>query len=286
MPIPGSVLSSWSHPHSNKASKQAHTSIRDALESYTLSAKGFKYNIFLQGSYKNDTNLRRDSDVDVVVQLAVKLLPKVARLSGTQLVDDQAHKLTYERWRSFRSQVLQALRATYGTEAVTARRKAINLAKGLLYASADVVVTVKCGVGLAFYLPDEHRWVVSYPKQHHTRGLKKAEATNNRFKRTIRMFKAARNHLEDNHLIKKGTAPSYFIECLLYNVPDKLFRPRLNQCYSNIVGYLETANLQNLKCQNGIHKLFGPSKDLWDQNEARAFIKALRQLWEKWPEFT
>lgn len=283
MPIPGSILSSWSHPHSNKASKQAHTSIRDALESYTLSGKGFKHSIFLQGSYKNDTNLRRDSDVDVVVQLAVKLSPKAAKLSGTKLENDEAHKLTYERWKSFRSQVLKALRATYGTEAVTTGRKSIKLAKGKIHALADVIVTVHCGAGLAFYLPDEHCWVVSYPEQHHSRGLKKEKATTNRFKRTIRMFKTARNQLEDNHMIKKGTAPSYFIECLLYNVPDGLFKPRLDQSYSGIVGYLETANLQRFKCQNGIHGFFEPSKNLWSQDKARKFIRVLRQLWETWP---
>ena len=35
----------------------------------------FKYEVFLQGSFKNDTNLGRDSDVDVVIRLASKLKP-------------------------------------------------------------------------------------------------------------------------------------------------------------------------------------------------------------------
>ena len=286
MPIPDSKLSSWSHHYSGEASKQAHKSIRKSLKSYTLGAKVFSHNIFLQGSYKNDTNLRRDSDVDVVVQLAVELPSQVATLSDIQLGDDQKHKLIYDKWGSFRRQVLKALRATYGIEAVTTGRKSIKVAKGELHASADVVVTVKCGDGVAFYLPAEHRWVVSYPEQHHARGGRKEKVTSNRFKRTIRMFKTARNHLEDNHLIKKGTAPSYFIECLLYNVPDELFGTKLTQSYSEIVKYLETAKLKHFECQNGIHKLFGPPKDLWSQNEARKFIQALRRLWKEWPEST
>lgn len=261
-------------------------SIRDALASYTDWTKGIKYGIFLQGSYKNDTNLRKDSDVDVVLQLAVELPPQVATLTDIQLGDDQAHKLTYEGWSSFRKQVLKALRVTYGTKDVTTGRKSIKLAKGKINASADVIVTVQCGAGLAFYLPDEHRWVVSYPNQHHSRGLIKAQATNNRFKRIIRMFKAVRNHLEDNYLIKKGIAPSYFIECLLYNVPDELFIPQLAQSYRDIMEYLNVADLQYFKYQNGIHKLFGSSKDLWNQNEAQTFIRALGQLWQKWPTTT
>ena len=47
-------------------------SIREALDTYEWPAE-IKYDVFLQGSYTNDTNLRRDSDVDVVVQLASRL---------------------------------------------------------------------------------------------------------------------------------------------------------------------------------------------------------------------
>ena len=147
-----------------------------------------------------------------------------------------------------------------------------------------MVVTVRCGTGLAFCLPDERRWVVSYPKQHHARGLKKEQSTNNRYKRTIRMFKAAQNYLVEKHAIGDGTASSYFIECLLYNVPDDLFRPRLVQSYSGIVEYLAATNLQRFKCQNGVRELFGPSRDLWSMNEAQKFAQVLGRLWEKWPE--
>ena len=53
-------------------------------------------------------------------------------------------------------------------------------------------------------------------------------------------------------------APSYFIECLLYNVPDGLFAPKLAQTYAGIVGWLKNANLQDFQCQNGRAPLFGP----------------------------
>ncbi len=285
MPIPDSILGPWNHHYSGKASKQVHVSIRDALASYKGWAKETKYDVFLQGSYKNDTNLRRDSDVDVVVQLAARLRPRVAGLSDIQLEQDQAHKLAHERWKSFRNQVLKALRATYGTKTVTPGRKSLKLAKGKIPASADVVVTLRYKTGLAFYLPDEHRWVVSYPQQHHARGLKKEKATNGRYKRTIRMFKAARNHLVENHAIRDGTAPSYFIECLLYNVPNNLFRPSFVQSYCGVIEYLTAASLQQFKCQNGVRELFSPSRDLWSVDEAQRFVRALGRLWEKWPKF-
>ena len=99
------------------------------------------------------------------------------------------------------------------------------------------------------------------------------------------MFKAARNHLVKNDAIRDGTAPSYFIECLLYNVPNGLFRPSLGQSYSGIVDYLAATELQQFKCQNGVRELFGPSRDLWSVNKAQRFVRALGRLWEKWPKF-
>ena len=284
MPIPDSILGSWSHHHPGTASKQAHESIRDALASYRGWAKENKYDIFLQGSYKNDTNLRRDSDVDLVVQLAARVRPRVAALSGSQLEKVSSHKLTYQRWQSFRDQVLKALRATYGTKAVTSGRKSLKVAKGKIPAAVDVVVTLHHENGLAFYHPGEHRWVVSYPQQHHARGLKKEQATNGRYKRTIRMFKAARNHLVKNDAISDGIAPSYFIECLLYNVPNSLFKLSLGKSYNGIVEYLAATELQRFQCQNGVRELFGPSRDLWSVKKAHKFVRALGRLWQKWPK--
>lgn len=284
MPIPDSILGSWSHHHSGMASKQAHESIRKALANYKGWAKEDKYGIFLQGSYKNDTNLRRDSDVDLVVQLVARVRPRVAALSGSQLEQDISHKVAFRRWQSFRNQVQEALRAAYGTKAVTSGRKSLKVAKGKIPAAADVVVTLHHENGLAFYLQGEHRWVVSYPQQHYERGVKKEQATNNRYKRTIRMFKAARNHLVKNNRISDGTAPSYFIECLLYNVPNGLFKSTLSQSYNSIVEYLSATELQRFECQNGVRELFGSSRDLWSVKKANQFVRALGRLWGKWPE--
>jgi hypothetical protein len=284
MPIPDSILGPWSRHYSGEASKQAHVSIRNALASYKGWTKETNHDVFLQGSYKNDTNLHRDSDVDIVVQLPVRIRPRVAALSGAQLEQAAGHKLVYKRWYAFRNQTLEALRAAYGTKAVTSGRKSLKLAKSKVPAPADVVVTVRYQTGLAFYLPDERRWVTSYPQQHYEKGLKKERGTNGRYKWAIRMFKSAKNHLIENHVIKSGTASSYFIECLLYNVPNDRFNQNIDQCYHDVVEYLATVNLQQFKCQNGVQSLFGSSRDSWSVDKAQKFIQALGQLWKKWPK--
>ena len=280
MPIPDSTLAQWSHPRSAKASKQAHVSIRQALAAYDWPSE-FDYDIFLQGSYKNNTNLSRDSDVDVVVRLAHKLSPSVAALSGGQLQENASHEAAYRHWQSFRRHALRAMRDRYG-DAATIGRKTIKLAKGEIQADADLVITLSYKDGIGFYLPDERRWVVSYPQQHHQRGLKKEEATSKRFKRTIRMFKAARNRLVNNGALTKDDAPSYFIECLLYNVPNKLFARKLAQTSTGILDWLKTARLRDFECQNGQVTLFGRQREQWTVAKPRTFVKAMQDLWDTW----
>ena len=132
-------------------------------------------------------------------------------------------------------------------DSVTDGRKTLKLAKGkILQAKADLVVTLKYNDGIALYLPDEKRWIVSFPQLHYKHGLKKEESTNRRFKRTIRMFKGVRNHLLENGMLSDGVAPSYFIECLLYNVPDCLFSKKLISSYKNILVLAENCGLKKM----------------------------------------
>ncbi len=278
MSIPESTLAKWSHHGAGTAFKQAHVPIREAMDAYEDLSE-FKYKVFLQGSYKNDTNLGGDSDVDVVVRLSSKLKPSVAALTGERLQKNGSHRFVLQQWQSFREHALKAMRARFGNAAKSGR-KTLKMPKGKIPADADLVVTVSHREGIAFYLPGEQRWVVSFPEQHHARGLKKEKATSNRFKRTIRMFKAARNRLVDKGELKKEDAPSYFIECLLYNVPDSLFASKLAPTYTGILNWLKKAQFKDYVSQNGRVPLFGPGREQWSVKRARAFVRALQELWE------
>ncbi len=278
MPIPESTLAKWSHHQAGMAFKQAHLPIREALEAYNWPAE-VKFEVFLQGSYKNDTNLGGDSDVDVVVRLAHKLKPSVVPLTGKQLQMDGSHRFALERWQSFRDHAMKAMRARFGNT-VKSGRKTLKLPKGKIPADADLVVTLSHKEGIGFYLTDEGRWVVSFPQQHHQRGLKKEKATNERFKRTIRMFKAARNQLVSKRVLTKEDAPSYFIECLLYNVPDDVFAAKLAPTFVGILDWLKTARLNDFQCQNGLVPLFGSGREQWSVKKGRAFVKALQEMWD------
>ena len=96
------------------------------------------------------------------------------------------------------------------------------------------------------------------------------------------MFKAARNQLVSRRVLTKEDAPSYFIECLLYNVPDDRFGPGLAPTYLGILAWLKTARLNDFQCQNGLVPLFGRQREQWTGAKAQAFVKAMQALWDMW----
>ena len=69
MAIPGSQLETWSHQGSVTQSAQTYEAIRNVLNDSASPYYPKDFSIFLQGSYGNDTNVYRDSDVDIVMRL-------------------------------------------------------------------------------------------------------------------------------------------------------------------------------------------------------------------------
>ena len=69
MAIPESQLSRWSHHGAQDSSKRTHEIIRRALSAHRWPAD-MTYDFYLQGSYRNDTNIRGDSDVDCLSLLS------------------------------------------------------------------------------------------------------------------------------------------------------------------------------------------------------------------------
>ena len=288
MPIPESQLKTWSHQGAVTTAKQTHESIRAALKAYDW-PKEVRYEVYLQGSYKNDTNIRGDSDVDVVVQLNSTFFENLP----VNLKRQFGFRDASYRWEEFRSDVLTALRNHYGPGRVREGRKSLKVQTP--YLPADVVVSVQYHKypepprskdnfveGMAFWVRSEGRWVINYPKIHYENGVKKNEKTNKRYKPTVRMFKNARTYLVDRGVIPPDLAPSYFLECLLYNVPNDKFGPNLQSTFREVIVWLQKTDFGRFVCQNEQLLLFGSSPEQWSEDSADRFLEAMVTLWNDW----
>ncbi len=84
MSIPEAQLETWSKVGSQTQSKDTYATIRNALDDKNAPYAG-SIEIFLQGSYGNDTNVYgKDSDVDIVMLSDRAYFRDLSRLSAIE----------------------------------------------------------------------------------------------------------------------------------------------------------------------------------------------------------
>jgi len=135
MSIPESQLKTWSNQGATVGSANTHKSIRNALDEHVW-PNGMNYNAYLQGSYANHTNIRGNSDVDLVIESS--------SVFRSNLNEDEKRHLDIGRGRynywDFRGEVLKALALYYGASLIDASgQKSIKIAASSNRLAADVV---------------------------------------------------------------------------------------------------------------------------------------------------
>ena len=296
MPIPENQLKIWAQPGTVQGAKNTHAAIRNALAGHEW-PDGVRYRTYLQGSYRNNTHLRRQSDVDVVVELTSFPVRDGSRLPASQQrLLKRAFPEPEYGWRRFRRDVLRAVTDRFGALRVREGKKTIKLVMESPEIPVDVVVAVRYLTyaeysgqrsyrnteGMGLYLPTENRWAVSYPHMHRRNGVGKEKATHWRFRPGIRMFKNARAQLVDEGRLAPDTARSYQIECLLYNVPNRLMAGSYQSVYSSALHWLRGRDLSRFNCQNKLVPMFGDDPDSWNERDAGTLLDALVKQYEDW----
>ena len=291
MAIPESQLSTWSHHGPQDSSKRTHEAIRRVLDTYQW-PPGMTRDFYLQGSYRNDTNIRGDSDVDIVLEVTSTIEYDTSSLSQNEqgLVSASFQPASYD-WNDFRRAALKALEGGFGSRMVGQGNKSIKLKTDPPRLAVDIVVCMQHRrytsyytyvEGITFWALHDKRWIVNYPKEHYKNGAAKSTRTWDRYKRTVRMFKNARNHLEATGRISSDLAPSYFVECLVYNAPDSAFQNSFQETYRSIVNWVVESDLDRLVCQNGQQWLFGSSPEQWSVTDPKTLANHLVSLWNNW----
>lgn len=236
------TLQGWVKPPSDaEESRRDKTEgeIRQALLDYKPLPNAVM-RVFAQGSYKNKTNVRLKSDVDIAVELqegepVPTSTPSIATTDKIGSAEDLTKAelgLTdhgsYDP-KGFKDHVEAAMVEAFGRDQVERSNKAIRIHPGSTTLPADVVPCVphrrydsKLDVhrGIRIF-PDEGRAIENYPQQHYDRGVAKNSATSRRYKRMVRAFKRMAHYLSS--VPDEPVIPGFTIECMLYNVPNSMF---------------------------------------------------------------
>ncbi|MER8403388.1 nucleotidyltransferase [Mesorhizobium sp. M1307] len=294
MAIPEAQLSTWTAQGSVQQSAATYQTIRTALNDSQSPYYPKNFEIFLQGSYGNDTNIYADSDVDVVIRLDSVYYSDTSHLSADDKTnyDRNFTKADYSLAK-FKEEVGAWLLSKVG-KSVKPGNKAIFVPGSGNRRDADVL---PCALHRAYYTypasgapamwegvvfwTGEGTKIVNYPKQHSENCTKKHQATGNRLKPAVRMFKNMRNKMIEEGFLQKGVAPSYYLEGLLTNAPDYCFSGSLQETFNQCMNSLRQAERDKLMCANGIHFLVRDGQQVcWSVANFTAFMAAVQKFWD------
>lgn len=297
MSIPESQLTTWAKQGSVTQSADTYKTIKDVIESNNAPYANRRPSSFLQGSYGNDTNVYGvESDVDVVLRCGSIYYYDLSDLTEPEReLYKRTHSGAQYKYADFKDEVTDWLSQQFKDDADPGT-KAIRIKGRGNRREADVLPCVQFRrylkfngdqdatyvEGVCFFLPDGTR-VTNYPKLHKQHCTSKHQATENYFKPMVRILKNMRNRMKADGLIGDGLAPSYYLEGLLYNVPNELFGVSYErtflQCYSN----LQNADKTKLVCASRQAWLLRTGQHTsWDPGDFATFFDALADFWNGW----
>lgn len=285
MSIPEQQLDSWSGLGAQKGSEATYRAVRAALAAHSWPGN-MNWDVYLQGSYPNTTNIRGDSDVDVVVESSNVFYHDTVEPYRSQL--GLTGNGSYN-WQDFRTQVRAALSKYFDSNSVadSASGKCIKVAGNSSRLAADVVPcitfkrylqTTHIATGITFWDKSGNQ-IVNYPKAHLNNGSTKNSECNRNYKPNVRVFKNARNKAENDF-------PSYFVESLLYNVPSGMYSSTYSSTFANALNFFHQAandgSLARFRCQNEQLLMFGNGQDQVPLRAGEYLISDLIALWNNW----
>ena len=248
--------------------------------------------VFLQGSYGNDTNVYADSDVDIVLKHTAAYYCDLSQLS-------LEHRANYERasggtaqygYDQFKAHAEGYIKRLYN--GVQVGKKAVFVPGNNGRRNADIVIcldfrrytTYEPGnmhyhQGVAFFSGGNR--IDNSPKQHSANCTSKHQATSSNFKPMVRVLKNMRNAMIEKGLLADGVAPSYFIEGMLWNVPADKFTGNYGDMFVACYNWVVNAEISKLTTASGLHWLVRDNTSVcWPTTSFKTFTAALKNYWE------
>lgn len=242
--------------------------------------------VYAKGSYANNTNVRMDSDVDIAVQCS-----NVFYYAESEPGSKPGDRSPYTgRWTpsKLRSELVAALEAKFPGQVITSGSTAISIESSGARVDADVV---PCFDYRYYYPSGNYRegarifrvdgtHLNNYPNQQLENGRKKNVRTGQRYKKAVRIMKRLENAMVADGVHSETS--SFFIECLVYNVPDQILvgaswvdtvKGILAHVYNGLEGSEPAREAERWLEVNECKFLFSGDQK-WTRSDGRAFALA------------
>jgi hypothetical protein len=259
--------------------------------------------VYASGSYRNNTNIRLGSDIDVAIVLTSAMYCEypASGLPSRELLGMST--ATYGLV-SFRDDVGLALKAKFGSAGVTAGDKTFNVHENSYRLDADA--TVFCGHrrytgktnadGSWHYYegvetrsrsnPDKS--IVNWHQAHYDEGVARNTQTKRRFKRITRIIKRLRDDMivygVPGAVLAAKPMASFLIECLVFNATDDCFNREEGSYYEDtkaVIKWLYAATSDDVACKELLEvsrfKYLFRSTQPWSRVGAHEFLRCAWQ---------
>lgn len=229
------TLQLWTKPASDTEEQKIENTIsmiKSAINS-SNELKGLEIDIFVQGSYANNTNVRTNSDVDVCVMLRSTFYTEYPNGKDRSDYGFTEGTISYDEYKQ---RVKNAIVNKFGSAVVTEGNKSLKVRSNSYHVNADVVVALllkdyksigstdpnRYTEGTRFIARNSGACVTNYPKLHIANGRQKNNLTNYKYKYLVRIFKRIRNVMVDEGVTNGDKISSFLVECLVWNVPNSI----------------------------------------------------------------
>lgn len=241
--------------------------------------------VFAHGSYRNNTNVREDSDVDLGILCIDTFFhdPLPEGLTEQTLGFSDATYL----YDQYKTEIEEALMGYFGRSAVKRGNKAFDVHETTYHVEADVAAFFehrryhKSGTyirGVELRTDNENRRVINWPEQHYENGVNKNKETGSRLKAIVRVLKALSNEMTEGGT-RTADIPGFLIECLVWNIPNSSFQNstyRADVRAALVFLFNNTRSLEDCKEWGEVSDLiylFHPGQK-WTWQQTHAFISA------------
>ncbi|MBC6445147.1 MAG: nucleotidyltransferase [Alphaproteobacteria bacterium GM202ARS2] len=228
------TFSSWSAGPGKTEQERAENAERQIRQAIRDSAKLQNRNItvFTQGSYRNRVNVRQDSDVDVGIVCSDTFFPDYGDDNIKKALSKSHSDATYT-YEMFKNEIEEALVSRFGRKSVERGNKSFDIKENTYRVEADVAAffehrrytsatSYQSGVQM---IPDKSppASVINWPEQHYNNGVDKNDETSRRYKKAVRILKTLSNEMSEKNIKSADIAPSFLIECLVFNCSNQRF---------------------------------------------------------------
>lgn len=214
--------------------------VKDALLNNGV-VYSWQYEVFAQGSYANNTNIRNNSDIDINVCYTNAFYYDLP-FGKTKEDYGFSGEVKYS-FQQFKNDIESILVSRFGRDQVIRKNKCLHINGNTYRTEVDVVPTwlyrrysgpnkTDYVVGVELF-SDKGEPIINFPKQHLRNGIDHNLATRERYKKLVRIVKRIHLDMEESGYYVNNHITSFLLESMVYLLPKSVYSIPFDLYYWN-----------------------------------------------------